>query len=119
MSGGGVLSTVGVAVLLAEAGVRRRGTRIGGCAALLVGLSSFMGEFDFGVPQFRLVLQPALLAFAAGVALVAGRRGAGPGSARSPAVFALILGSTTSLFVHVAGEAAPAVPLFVPEGIAI
>ena len=32
---------------------------------------------------------------------------------------ALILGYTTSLFVHVAGEAAPAVPLFVPEGIAV
>jgi hypothetical protein len=119
MLGGGVLSTVGVAVLLAEAGVRRRGTRIVACAALLVGLSSFMGEFDFGVPQFRLVLQPALLAFATGVALVAARRWAGPGSALAAAVAALILGYTASLFVHVAGEAAPAVPLFVPEGIAV
>jgi hypothetical protein len=119
MLGGGVLSTVGVAVLLAEAGTRWRGTRVIACAALLVGLSSFMGEFDFGVPQFRLVLQPALLAFAAGVALVAARRWAGPGGALAAAVVALILGYTTSLFVHVAGEAAPAVPLFVPEGIAI
>ncbi len=119
MLGGGVLSTVGVAVLLAEAGVRRRGTRIVACAALLVGLSSFMGEFDFGVPQFRLVLQPALLAFASGVALVAARRWAGPGGALAAAITALILGYTTSLFVHIAGEAAPAVPLFVPEGIAV
>src|SRR5689334_24141823 len=119
MLGGGVLSTVGVAVLLAEAGVRRRTTRIVACAALLIGLSSFMGEFDYGVPQFRLVLQPALLAFAAGVALVAARRWAGPGSALAAAVIALLLGYTTSLFVHVAGEAAPAVPLFIPEGIAI
>jgi len=119
MLGGGVLSTVGVAVLLAEAGVRRRGTRIVACAALLIGLSSFMGEFDYGVPQFRLVLQPALLAFAAGVALVAARRWAGPGSALAAAVIALLLGYTTSLFVHIAGEAAPAVPLFIPEGIAI
>jgi hypothetical protein len=119
MLGGGVLSTVGVAVLLAEAGVRRRGTRIVACAALLIGLSSFMGEFDYGVPQFRLVLQPALLAFAAGVALVAARRWAGPGAALAAAVIALILGYTTSLFVHIAGEAAPAVPLFIPAGIAI
>src|SRR5689334_18895994 len=119
MLGGGVLSTVGVAVLLAEAGVRRRTTRIVACAALLIGLSSFIGEFDYGVPQFRLVLQPALLAFAAGVALVAARRWAGPGSALAAAVIALLLGYTTSLFVHIAGEAAPAVPLFIPEGIAI
>ncbi len=119
MLGGGVLSTVGVAVLLAEAGARARGVRVVACAALLVGLSSFMGEFDFGVPQFRLVLQPALLAFATGLALVAARRWAGPGGALAAAVVALILGYTTSLFVHIAGEAAPAVPLFVPEGIAV
>src|SRR5690348_6825083 len=119
MLGGGVLSTVGVAVLLAEAGVRRRGTRIVACATLLVGLSSFMGEFDYGVPQFRLVLQPALIAFATGLALVAARKWAGPGSAFAAAVVALGMGYATSLFVHVAGEAAPAVPLFIPEAIAI
>jgi hypothetical protein len=119
MLGGGVLSTVGVAVLLAEAGVRWRAPRVLACATLLVGLSSFMGEFDYGVPQFRLVLQPALLAFACGVALVAARRWAGPGGAVTAAVIALAMGYATSLFVHVAGEAAPAVPLFVPEGIAV
>jgi hypothetical protein len=119
MLGGGVLSTVGVAVLLAEAGVRRRGTRIVACATLLVGLSSFMGEFDYGVPQFRLVLQPALIAFAGGLALVAARKWAGPGSALAAAAVALGMGYAASLFVHIAGEAAPAVPLFLPEGIAI
>ena len=119
MLGGGVLSTVGVTVLLAEAGVRWRAPRVLACATLLVGLSSFMGEFDYGVPQFRLVLQPALLAFACGVALVAARRWAGPGGAVIAAVIALAMGYATSLFVHIAGEAAPAVPLFVPEGIAI
>ena len=29
---------------------------------LLIGLSTFQAEFDFGVPQFRAVLQPALIA---------------------------------------------------------
>src|SRR3954447_758565 len=119
MLGGGVLSTVGVAVLLAEAGVRRRASRVLACATLLVGLSSFMGEFDYGVPQFRLVLQPALVAFAGGLALVAARRWAGPGSALAAAVIALAMGYAASLFVHIAGEAPPAVPLSVPEGIAI
>src|SRR3954464_7614146 len=119
MLGGGVLSTVGVAVLLAEAGVRLRAPRVLACATLLVGLSSFIGEFDYGVPQFRLVLQPALVAFACGLALVAARRWAGPGSALAAAVIALGMAYRTPLFVHVAGEAAPAVPLFVPEAIAI
>src|SRR3954462_1519828 len=119
MLGGGVLSTVGVAVLLAEAGVRRRASRVLACATLLVGLSSFMGEFDYGVPQFRLVLQPAQVAFAGGLALVAARRWAGPGSAIAAAVIALAMGYAASLFVHIAGEAPPAVPVFVPEGIAI
>src|SRR3954471_8219722 len=43
MMGGGVLSIVGVAVLLAESGVRWRASRVLACATLLVGLSSFMG----------------------------------------------------------------------------
>src|SRR4051812_37287501 len=118
MLGGGVLSTVGVAVLLAEAGVRWRASRVLACATLLVGLSSFMGEFDYGVPQFRLVLQPALVAFACGVALVAARRWAGPGSALAAAVIALGMAYATSLFVHVAGEAAPALALFVSRALA-
>ena len=44
-------------------------------AALLVGgflvaLSTFQGEFDFGVPQFRMVLHPILIMLAAGIGLV-------------------------------------------------
>ena len=45
---------------------------------LLIGLSTFQAEFDFGVPQYRAVLQPALIALAAGVALVAARVWVGP-----------------------------------------
>src|SRR3954462_2090836 len=37
----------------------RRGTICGG---LLIGLSVFQAEYDFGVPQFRLVHQPLLIA---------------------------------------------------------
>ncbi|MEU2041848.1 hypothetical protein [Nocardia niwae] len=45
---------------------------------LLIGLSVFQVEFDFGVQQFRLVLQPMLIAAAAAVCLVAARAGLGP-----------------------------------------
>src|SRR6476469_6619985 len=36
----------------------------------LIGMSTFQGEFDFGVPQFQLVFHPMLIAWAAGIALV-------------------------------------------------
>ena len=39
----------------------------------LIGMSTFQGEFDFGVPQFQLVFHPMLIAFAAGIALVTAR----------------------------------------------
>jgi hypothetical protein len=119
MMGGGVLSTVGVAVLLAEAGSRVRFARILACATLLVGLSAFMGEFDFGVPQFRLVLQPALIAFASAAALVAARRWAGPGGALAASALALGMALWTALLVKLAGEAMPLMPLLLPEGIAV
>src|SRR5215203_3355336 len=46
----------------------RQASAMGG---LLLGMSVFQGEYDFDVPQFRLVLEPLLIAGAAGVALVA------------------------------------------------
>ena len=48
----------------------RQASAMGG---LLLGLSVFQGEFDFDVPQFRLVLEPFMIAVAAGIALVAAR----------------------------------------------
>ena len=66
--------------------VARRGhLRVAG--ALIIGLSTFQAEFDFGVPQFQLLYQPVLIAFAAGVALVCarsilGRVGRLPGARR-------------------------------------
>jgi hypothetical protein len=119
MLGGGVLSTVGVAVLLAEAGTRVALYRMLALGALLTGLSAFMGEFDFGVPQFRLVLQPALLAFACGLALVAARRWIGPGGALGAAALGFAMALAAALFVALSGQAMPKLPLFVPEGIAV
>src|SRR2546423_10988217 len=59
--------------------------------SLLAGMSTFQGEFDFGVPQFRLVWQPVLIGLAAGIALVTarvrlGRGGAPAGGAGFPRV---------------------------------
>ncbi|EUA35120.1 hypothetical protein I552_5909 [Mycobacterium xenopi 3993] len=46
---------------------------------LFIGMSVWQIEFDFGVPQFRLVFQPMLIAAAAAVAAVAARITMGPG----------------------------------------
>ena len=53
----------------------------GACGGLLIGMSVFQGEFDFGVPQFRLLFEPVLIAMAAGVALTCARLVLGRGGA--------------------------------------
>ena len=87
---------------------------------LLIGLSTFQAEFDFGVPQFRAVLQPALIAFAAGVALVAARVWIGRGGALGAALFFLAVRGVVSLLVGpVLGETTPSLPLYLVEALAV
>jgi hypothetical protein len=83
---------------------------------LLVGLSTFQGEFDFGVPQFRLLFQPVLIAAAAGIALVAARTYAGRGAALGAAAYFLVIRGIVALLVGpVLGETTPHMPLYVVE----
>jgi hypothetical protein len=58
---------------------------------LVVGLSVFQIEYDFGVEQFRLVLQPMMIAGAAAMALVAARLTLGRGAAVIAALLAIAL----------------------------
>ena len=84
--------------------------------ALLIGLSTFQGEFDFGVPQFALVFHPILIAFAAGCALTAARIWIGPGGAFGAAVFFLVVRGLISVIVGpVLGEPTPSLPLYLVE----
>jgi hypothetical protein len=48
---------------------------------VVVGLSTFQAEFDFGVPQFQQLYHPVLIALATGVGLVIARVTIGPGGA--------------------------------------
>ncbi|OBH43665.1 hypothetical protein [Mycobacterium mantenii] len=66
---------------------------------LFIGLSVYQIEFDFGVPQFRLVLQPMLIAGAAALAAVAARTTMGRGAAVIAAVFAIALRGGVALLV--------------------
>jgi hypothetical protein len=138
--GGAGMTLVGQAVLLAE-GMRARAAergdrthprdqrmpsaivalrRAGIVGGFLIGLSTFQAEFDFGVPQFRLVFQPFLIALAAGVALVAGRIWIGPGGALAAAAFFLIVRGAVSVLVGpVLGETTPSLPLYLGSAVAV
>src|SRR3954466_16248390 len=84
--------------------------------SLLVGLSTFQAEFDFSVPQFRLVWQPLLLALAAGIGLVAARVRLGRGGAVAAALFFIGLRGLLSLLIGpIFGETTPHFPLYIVE----
>jgi hypothetical protein len=89
-------------------------------SAFLVALSTFQAEFDFGVPQFRLLFEPVLLMLAAGVALVAARLRLGKGGALlAVAGFLVIRGFLTVMVGPVLGQTEPHFPLYVVEALLV
>ena len=134
--GGAAMTLVGILVLVTEgwlASAPREGARahraaerlrhsraIGACGGLLIGLSIFQAEFDFGVPQFRLLFHPLLIAFAASLALVVGRTLIGRGGALAVVAFYLaIRGGLSLLTGPVLGETLPHFPLYVAEAVLV
>ena len=121
--GGAALSVLGALVLLTE-GVRardaeraetaryegvvapaseragmRKAIAISLAGAFLIGLSTFQGEYDFAVPQFRLILHPVMVMIAASIALVAARVYVGRGGAVAAALFFILVRGLLSLLV--------------------
>lgn len=87
---------------------------------LLGALSIFQGEYDFGVPQFRLIFHPILIAGMAAFALVAVRALAGPGAALLAAVwFIVVRGVITLLVGPVFGETVATFPLYLAEALIV
>ncbi|MGH2985444.1 MAG: hypothetical protein ACRDLO_02005, partial [Solirubrobacterales bacterium] len=125
--GGAGLTLIGSCILIVEGRVpgseRRswrtviaRGRRMFAFGGLLIGLSTFQAEFDFGVPQFNLVLEPVMLAFAAGIALVGARIWIGPGAAIGAALFFIVIRGALALIVGPGfGETTPHFPLYLAE----
>jgi hypothetical protein len=68
-------------------------------AGVLIGAGVYQIEFDFGVPQFRQVFQPMLIAAAAALALVAARIFMGRGAALIAAVVAIGLRGIVAFLV--------------------
>jgi uncharacterized membrane protein YeaQ/YmgE (transglycosylase-associated protein family) len=88
--------------------------------ALLVAMSTFQAEFDFGVPQFALALQPTLIMLAAGIALVTARIRIGPGGAIGALLgYLAIRGLLTVLIGPLFGEITPHFPPYVAEALVV
>lgn len=66
---------------------------------LLIGLSVYQVEFDFGVEQFRLVFQPLLIAAASTIALISARYTLGRGGALAAVVFAIFVRTILAVLV--------------------
>jgi hypothetical protein len=130
--GGAAMTLVGIAVLTVEGlrandALRRREhistTRIRAVAltgGLMVGLSTFQAEFDFGVPQFQLVFQPMLLMLAAGLGLVLARAYAGRGAALGAVAFFIVIRGGLALLVGpLLGQTMPHFPLYIAEALVV
>lgn len=88
--------------------------------AFLMGMSTLQGEFDFGVPQFRQLYHPVLIALAASVALVAVRIRAGRGAALGAAAFFVAArGLLTVVIGPVLGRSILHFPLYLAEALIV
>jgi hypothetical protein len=125
--GGASLSTAGGWLLLTEG--RQLASRVGFmqkflevqlAGAFLIALATFQAEFDFSVPQFRMVLEPVLIMVAAAVALVTARVRLGRGGAiGAVAIFVLVRGVLTLIIGPALGRTTPHFPLYVAEAVIV
>jgi hypothetical protein len=88
--------------------------------SFLIGASTLQAEFDYAVPQFRLLYQPVLLMIAAGIALVPARIRLGRyGAFKALAMFLVIRGTLTLLVTPVSGRTLLHFPLYLGAAIAV
>lgn len=90
------------------------------CGGVLIGMSVYQIEFDFGVPQFRLVFQPMLIAAAATIGTVIARMTMGRGAAILAALFAAALRGAVALTVGpILGAAINWFPLYLGPALVV
>jgi len=132
--GGAVMTLLGIAVIQAEVVRAMKAANVmhlekawvrhlrvvwlpGG---LLIGMSTFQGEFDFGVPQFQLIFHPLLIMFAAGFTLVLARIWLGRGAMFGAVAFYLIMRSGLALLIHDSlGESLTHFPVYIVEALCV
>ena len=131
MIGGASLSTLGCWALTIE-GRRAAGstlTPVGRAictasdwclaGAFLIGLSTLQVEFDFGVPQFRMIEHPVLIALAASIGLVAARIRVGKGGALFAVAFFIAVRGGLALGVGALGRDVMHFPLYIVEALIV
>ena len=92
---------------------------IGYAGALLIGMSTLQVEFDFGVPQFRGVFHPLLIALGAGVALVAARIRLGTGGALIAVAFFWVARAALTTGIVAFDRSTQHIPLYVVEAVLV
>ena len=97
-----------------------RALRYLSCGGLLIGMSVYQIEFDFGVPQFRLVFQPMLIAAAAAMGTIVARMTLGRGAAIIAALFAIALRGLVAVIVGpILGAAINWFPLYLGPALVV
>ncbi|MEO7429492.1 MAG: hypothetical protein ABIY48_08940 [Acidimicrobiales bacterium] len=92
---------------------------VGFAGALLIGMSTLQVEFDFGVPQFRGVFHPVLIALGAGVALVAVRIRLGRGGALAALTFFWVARAAVTTGIVAFERSTQHIPLYLVEALIV
>ena len=143
---GGILTVSGMLVLLREGSIARQAERAsavrpgdaprarsGGpwmgawlrlqrvalLGGLLCGLELFLTEFDYGVPLYRQVWQPLLLAAFSGFIYSAARAWAGPGAALGAWVVYAAIRLTAVVIPAIAGVSPSSMPLLLAGAVCV
>ncbi len=134
---GAGLCLIGASVLLTEGGLAAdrerggkeltpseafvvKGRRAMAAGGLLIALSIYQGEFDYGIAQFRQIFDPIMIGVAAGVALTYARITAGKGGAILAAFFFLaVRGALTLIVTEVFDKPVAHFPLFLGAAVAV
>ncbi len=89
-------------------------------AAVVVGLSTFQAEFDFGVPQFQQLYHPVLIAAATGIGLVVARTALGRGGAVIAAAGFVVIRTLLALTLGPGlNQTVPRFPLYLGAALAV
>ncbi len=131
MVGGASLTTLALWILIRETRLDPSPTQGWGprlvwlreasiAGALLLGLSTLQGEFDFSVPQFRLLYHPVLIMLAASIGLVVARMKLGRGGALAAVGFFLLIRIGLTLIIGpVLGRSILHFPLYLIEALVV
>ena len=126
MISGASLTPIALCLMLTESGriespnFLLKQMRIAITGAVLIGLSTWTGEFDFGVPQFQQLYHPVLVAMAGSTALVLARKVLGPGGAlHAVLVFLLARGAVAVLLGTSLGLVIPRFPLYIGSAVVV